>query len=107
MAGSIDIGGSSKSVLKLLEALKRAATGSYAALPTTSPTAAILIAIQHSNRIQSVHLVVGAFLVSQSILKAFGCFLAVRNDFAPQEQRGICSAPKERRRRISFACLCW
>lgn len=67
--------------------------GSYASLPAPSPAAAILIAIQYSNRIQAVHLVVGAFLISRSILKAFGCSLEGRNDFALQEQWSICSIP--------------
>lgn len=75
-----------KEHFKTLEAIMFAAIGSHASLAAPSPTAAILIAIQYSNRIQAVHLVVGAFLISRSILKALGCSLGGRNDFALQEQ---------------------
>lgn len=46
-----------------------AALGSHASLPVPSPAAAILIAIQYSNKMLAVHLVVGALLISRSILK--------------------------------------
>lgn len=75
-----------KEHFKTLEAVKFAAIGSHASLPAPSPTAAILIAIQYSNRMLAVHLVVGAFLISRSILKAFECSSGGRNDFALQEQ---------------------
>lgn len=67
--------------MKILDAFKFAAIGSYTSFPTLSPTAAVLTAIQYSNRIQAIHLVVGAFIISWSILKAFGCSLGGRNDF--------------------------
>lgn len=75
-----------KEHFKTLEASMFAAIGSHASLPAPSPAAAILIAIQYSNRMLAVDLAVEAFLISRSILKTFGCSLGGRNDFALQEQ---------------------